>query len=120
MNREQIKKKVTVSLNQQLHTKGYITTVDTLLDIGVLSKQNYDLWRKGNVDYLERVCTCNLSQLSFIAHLIRSYAVSNELKKSMTVYMSYGKNKHKLRFSKSNQKSIEDNYASHYVKQEKK
>ena len=42
------------------HYRGYAAPVDVLMDIGVLSKQDYENWRFGKVPYLERVCKINL------------------------------------------------------------
>lgn len=51
---------------QQIKKNGSTTSVQVLMDVGVLSKENYKKWRFGKVDYLERVCNVNLSKLSFV------------------------------------------------------
>ena len=66
--------KVHSSVYHQYQKRGYAAPVDVLMDVGVLSKQKYDDWRNGRVDYLERVCTCNLKRFSFIMKQIRSYS----------------------------------------------
>jgi len=79
----------------------------------------------GEVDYLERVCKINLSKLSKINAEIRAYAKRNNLKASWTFYNQWksGKSKgnsaksQKLRFSKSGNENIENQYATHYVGQ---
>ena len=70
----------------QLKNRGYATTVDVLMDLEILSKSNYELWRNGKVPYLEKVCTANLKKLSTILHEIRVYAIKQKLKPSFTVY----------------------------------
>ena len=46
--------KVHSSVYHQCQRRGYAAPVDVLMDIGVLSKQRYEDWRYGKVDYLER------------------------------------------------------------------
>ena len=94
------------------------------MDIGVLSKQNYEDWRFGKIPYLERVCTINLRKLSFAMHQMRSYAKKAGLQPSFTYYKRWGVKKkggqgHKpvipLRFSKSGNEDVERWYATHFV-----
>lgn len=47
--------------------------MDVLLDIGMLTKENYQAWRTCRVDYLERVCHSNSNKLSLVMHEIRAY-----------------------------------------------
>ena len=121
MNDGEIKIKVDYSMYHQLQDKGFATPVDVLMDIGVLTKENYEKWRFGKVSYLEQVCTINLKKLSTIMHEIRSYALKNNLKPSWTYYSKWGvKNgkRPKLRFFKSGEEKIEESYATHYLKQQ--
>jgi len=62
--------------------KGFASPVDVLIFIGVLSKEDFERWRFGKVDYLECICKVNLRKLSFINHEIRSYAQKHDLKPS--------------------------------------
>ncbi|WBW95199.1 hypothetical protein [Oceanirhabdus sp. W0125-5] len=117
MNNDKLKKKVIAAVNRLINEKGYSAPVDVLMEIEVLSKKGYEDWRKGKVDYLERVCHTNLSKLSLIMKVLRNYAKENKLKNSKTVYMKWGKGaKQRLRFSKSGIRNIEEAYSTHYVK----
>jgi hypothetical protein len=93
--------------------------VQVLMDLSILSKEDYERWRFGKVDYLERVCKVNLSELSLIMREIRSYAAKNKLKASWTFYKQWGLKSRphakKLRFSKSGDEDIEKAYATHYI-----
>ena len=107
------------SMYTQLQKAGYATPVQVLIDLNVLSKTNYEKWRFGKIDYLERVCKINLSKLSAIMKEIRAYAKKNNLKSSFTFYNQWGNKKirgtRKLRFSKNGKEEIEIAYATHYV-----
>ena len=85
MNDKELIGKVHSSMYQQLKRKGYSTAVDVLMDLGVLSKANCELWRNGKVSYLERVCSINLKKLSTILHEMRVYAKKMSLKPSYCV-----------------------------------
>lgn len=116
MNNEKIKAKTIAACQTQRNSRGIIILIDVLIDVGVLTKQNYENWRFGKVNYLERVCTCNLKKLSLIMHEVRSYAAKNGLKPSITYYKRWGaKRKMPLRFSKSGKPFIEKSYATHYI-----
>ncbi len=104
------------AMYQNIKKKGYVAPVDVLMDIGVLLEKDYDDWRFGRVDFLERVCRANLRELSGIMKEIRAYATNNNLKPSYSCYHQWGNNKDRmLRFSKSYDEKIEQNYATHFV-----
>lgn len=117
MNNKELIGRVHSSMYQQLKKRGYATPVDVLMDLNILSKDNYELWRNGKVPYLEKVCNINLKKLSTILHEMRVYAEKGNLKPSYTVYKQWGVKKQviKLRFSKSGSEDIEKWYATHFV-----
>ena len=120
MNNKELQKRVHSSMYTQIKEKGIATPVEVLMAIGVLSKADYENWRFGRVDYLERVCKINLSKLSSINREIRAFARRNELKPSLTDYKKWGKGvKISLRFSKYGHASVEKLYATHYVNKRK-
>ena len=104
--------------------RGIFRLTDLLMEIGVLPKEKYEDWRRGRIDYLERVCTVNLRKLSFIMREIRAYAQKSGLKPSVTIYKQWAVKKksgqgHKpvirLRFGKSGDPDIERWYSTHFV-----
>lgn len=116
MQKENLTGQIHSSIYNQLEKKGFATPVDLLMDIGVLSKEDYTNWRLGKIDYLERVCKVNLHKLSEIMKEMRRYGSKNNLKQSFTVYKQWEcKTTRKLRFSKRGNEKIEEAYASHYL-----
>ncbi|MFT8887615.1 MAG: hypothetical protein ABF904_02210 [Ethanoligenens sp.] len=119
MNSNDMKGKIHNSMYQQLQKSGTAVPVQVLLDLGILSKEDYDRWRFGKVYYLERVCKASLSKLSLIMREIRGYAAKNNLKASWTFYKQWGlkslPHAKKLQFSKSGGEDIEKAYATHYI-----
>jgi hypothetical protein len=116
MNDGELKHKVNQVMYDLMVSTGMVVPVDVMQRVGVLSKENYEKWRKGEVDYLERVCTCNLNKLSTLMQELRVFAKKNDLKPSWTYYHGWAKAKDKkLRFSKSGNEAIEQSYATSYV-----
>ena len=119
MNDKELKQGVNNVMFELMKTTGVIAPVDVLMRTGVLSKTDYENWRQGKVDYLERVCMVNLQKLSTLMREMRVFAQKNGLKPSWTCYHGWAKNKSaKLRFSKSGDENIERGYATHYISQQ--
>jgi hypothetical protein len=119
-NDKELHDKVNSAMYTLIKEKGFASPAEVLISIGALSKEDYERWCNGEVDYLERVCKVNLRKLSFINHEIRVYARKHELKPSWTAYNKWGRgNKTRLRFSKSGDDNIEKLYATHYISQQK-
>ena len=124
MNDKELIGKVHSAVYHPCQRRGYAAPVDVLMEIGVLPKQQYEDWRFGRVDYLERVCMVNLRKLSFIMRQMRVYAQKTGLKPSFCYYKQWDVKKknsqgHRpvipLRFSKSGDLEIEKWYATHFV-----
>jgi len=120
MNDKELHGKVHSAMYGLIKEKGVASPAEVLMSIGVLSKEDYENWRFGRVDYLERVCKINLRKLSLVNREIRSFASKNDLKPSWTDYRKWGKgNSIRLRFSKSGDENVERLYATHYVSKRK-
>ena len=124
MNNRDLTGKVNSAMYRQCRDRGFAAPVDVLMEIGYLSKKDYENWRYGRVSYLERVCTANLSKLSSVMHQMRVYAKKAGLKPSFCYYKRWGVKKKggqgrkpviPLRFSKSGDPEIERWYATHFV-----
>ena len=116
MNISELEKKVKENAHSLVYEKGFVCSVDMLLRLGYLTKEDYESWRFGKIEYLEKVCKTNLSKLSLINNTIRKTANDLKLERSWTGYNKFGKGQSKkLIFSKSRNQKIEDAYATHYV-----
>lgn len=124
MNNGELTAKVRSAVYLQCRNRGFAAPVDVLMEVGYLSKRDYENWRYGRVDYLERVCKANLSKLSLVMREMRSYAAKAGLKPSFCYYKQWGTKKKNgqgrkpvipLRFSKSGDAEIEQRYATHFV-----
>ena len=122
MNDKELHAKVNAAAYKLMRASGIVSPVEVLMEIGILSRADYERWRKGQLDYLERLCKINLRKLSKINKEIRAFAIRNNLKPSWTLYRKWGKrqrdvdgNTVKLRFSKSGDEKVERWYATHYI-----
>ena len=52
----------------------YVSAIDVLCGMGLLHAEQVDLWRKGRVDFLERVIQGNLSKISSSMAIFRRWA----------------------------------------------
>jgi len=116
MNNQDLEKKVKSLVHSLKFEKGFVCSVDVLMGLEYLTKNDFENWRFGKVDYLERVCQTNLHKLTFMNSLIRKFSKELNLKESITIYKKFGKGpKRILRFSKTGIQNIEDAYSTHYV-----
>jgi len=116
MNRTELKKKIKLFAIELLKEKEYVSSIDLLLKLNYLAQSDHEKWRFGEIEFLEKACTANLSKLNFIGNNLKAISKELNLKESSTAYMKFGKgSKMKLRFSKSNDENIEKRYSTHYV-----
>jgi hypothetical protein len=117
VNRAELVASMNRASSEVLRQKGYISFVDILIQMGKLTKEDYDSWRMKRISYLERAIRLNLSQISHLLRTLRQNAVKGHLQPSKTAYVSWGKGaKRPLRFSKSGHPAIEEAYSTHFVK----
>jgi ribosome-interacting GTPase 1 len=116
MNKQDLEKKINKIICDLSDNQGYISSIDVLIKLDYLSKTDYEKWRNGKIDYLERVCKVNLGKLTTINKIIKEISNKMQFVPSLTVYNKYGKGpKIKLRFSKSGADNIEKAYSTHYI-----
>jgi hypothetical protein len=116
MNKLELEKKIQIIIREVTDHNGYVCASEVLIHLGYLSLKDYENWRKGKIEYLEKVCTVNLGILSTIVRLINKVSEKMKLEPSLTVYNKYGKGPRiRLRFSKSGDINIEKAYSTHHV-----
>lgn len=116
MNNSELEKKINSIVSEVVNQKGYISSIDILIRLGYLSQTDYENWRKGKIEYLEKACQVNLGKLTTINRILRQVSGKMKLEPSWTAYNKFGKGpKMRLRFSKSGEENIEKAYSTHYV-----
>lgn len=100
-----------------LAQRDVFSPIDIFMEMGRLSKNNYEAWRKGHVPYLERVIEGNLSKTNRILRIIGFHAHDLDMVSRQTVYHQWGKgNKRILRFSRSGDSNLEKAYSRKYFR----
>ena len=108
--------KVVNAVDRVLSSKKYVTPIRVFQSMGLLEQKDIESWQKGQVPYLERVIGCNLHKASRILRILSFYAHDLNLKPSMTVYKRKVRGeKVPLRFTKFNDKNLEEEYARHFI-----
>jgi len=93
-----------------------VAPIEILIEMGNLSKKNYEAWRKGKVPFLERVFEGNISKANRILRIIGFHAHDLNMVPKITHYHQWGKGKKRaLQFSKSGDKKLEEAYSRHYL-----
>lgn len=99
-----------------LKREDVLTPIGILIEMGHLSKNNYEAWRKGQVPFLERVIEGNLSKANRILRIIGFHAHDLNMVPRQTVYHQWGKGKKRvLRFSRYGDPNLEKAYSRHYI-----
>ena len=109
---EKISGSVSEAAGKAVSQRGYATAIDVFIGLGWLSQKDLLSWKRGEIPFLERVVTANLSRISRAMKEFRVWAVKAQLKPSTTVYKHKS---HTLRFSKSGHEGIEAAYRTHFV-----
>ena len=111
-----LEKRVARASETALSRQHYVSAIDVLCGMGLLLPMHVDSWRKGRVDYLERVIQGNLHKISSSMEIFRRWAREKGLKPSETGYVRRARSGTiPLQFSKSGDPAIEKNYSTHYI-----
>jgi hypothetical protein len=111
-----LEERVARAAETALSRQHYVSAIDVLCGMGLLLPMHVDSWRRGRVDYLERVIQGNLHKLSSSMGIFRRWAGEKGLKPSETAYIRRARSGSiALQFSKSGDPAIEKNYSTHYI-----
>jgi hypothetical protein len=117
-NRNALAQRVVKAAEAALAGQGYASSIDVLVGIGWLDSGKVEQWRRGQIDYLERAVQTNLPRISEAMKLFRSWAARRGLSASPTSYIARSPLRQTLRFSRSDDPTIEALYRTHWVSQE--
>jgi hypothetical protein len=115
-NEEALRARVVRAAESALVHHQYVSAIDVLIGMGLLAPSNLEAWRKGRVDFLERVIQGNLKKISRSMAMFRQWARAKELRPSETRYVQRTRaGVVDLQFSASGDPDIEKTYRTHYV-----
>jgi hypothetical protein len=114
-NQQKLWQKIAAAGSAAVAKNGYVTAIDALLATGWLQAEKVEEWRRGRVPYLEQVVIASLPKISTAMRTFRRWAESASLRPSETVYVSWTKDRRRLRFSKPGDRNIEQAYSTHWL-----
>jgi len=111
-----LEERVVRAAETALARQQYVSAIDVFCGMGLLTPTHVDSWRKGRIDFLERVIQGNLSKISSSMATFRRWAQEKGLKLSETGYARRTRSGTiPLQFSKSGDPAIEKSYRTHYI-----
>jgi len=114
-NRAKLERQIAVAATSALSARQVVTPVEVLIGIGWLNAADVEAWRRGRVPYLERVATAYLAKLSTALRLLQGWAHRNGLTPSETAYVAWTRDRHRLRFTRTGDVTIERAYRTHWI-----
>jgi hypothetical protein len=112
---DSIERRVNEAISAAIKHHQYVSAIDVLIGMELLTQEKVEAWRRGQIPYLERVVTAGLGTISRAMKFFAQQATKGGLSPSETIYCRRGAGKHPLRFSKSRNPNIEKAYRTHYV-----
>ncbi len=117
--RDALEQRVARAAEAALAHHRYVSAIDVLTGIGLLAAPHLQAWRKGRVDFLERVIQGNPKKISSAMGAFHRWAEAKGLRPSETAYRSRTREGTRdLQFSESGDPSIEKAFRTHYVSPE--
>ena len=115
-NKRKLESRVRSAAEAALADQHYVSAIDVLCGMGSLTPANVARWRRGQLDFLERIIQGNLRKISMSMSFFRQWAQARGLKPSETRYVRRARSGTvDLRFSKSGDPKIEKAYRTHFV-----
>ncbi len=109
-----IERRVNEAMSAALKHHKYVSAVDVLVGMELLTTETVESWRKGQIPYLERVVIAGLGTISRAMRFFHQQSRKGGLLPRETAYLTRGSGKRPLRFSKSGNPNIEKLYRTHY------
>ena len=114
--RNQLRERIVRAAEAALAHYQYVSAIDILTGAGLLAPTHVESWRKGRIDFLERVIQVNLKKNSQSMAMFCHWALANGLQPSENRYVRRTRTGTvDLQFSKSRDPAIEKSYRMYYV-----
>ncbi|MCL4522215.1 MAG: hypothetical protein M1415_11690 [Firmicutes bacterium] len=116
MNRQEVRVRVKEAMDEAIGEHGYVSPLQVLIRLQVVSPKSVEDWRAGRILALERVAHMNLSKLNALLDVMKELATLMDLTPSWTAYQRKTRGgRMRLRFSKSGDPNTERKYSTHFV-----
>ncbi len=117
--KQPLEQRVVRAAEAALADHSYVSAIDVLTGMGLLPASQVEQWRRGRIDFLERVIQGNPEKISSAMTAFRRWALDTGLRPSETAYKTGDRaGVRDLQFSASGDPSIEAAYRTRYVSPE--
>ena len=113
-----LEQRVVRAAEAALSDRHYVSAIDVLVGLGWLAPTWVDVWRQGRLEYLERAVDVGPGKLSSALRVFDNWAAERGLVPSETAYVARSRDRRPLRFSESEDPTIEKAYRTHWVSPE--
>jgi hypothetical protein len=114
-HRAQLAARIAEVAGHALSTRHVVTPIEVLAGIGWLPAVQIESWRRGRVPYLERVAGANLATVNTALRLLADWARQHGLTPSETVYVTWTRDRRRLRFTKTGDSHVERAWRTHWI-----
>lgn len=109
-------RRVVRAVTAALKESKVVAPIAVFQNMGLLSPQDVQEWRRGRIPYLEKAIRCNLAKASRILRILNLHAQACSLAPSWTGYCRKTRGgKIRLRFSKYSDPNLEEAYSRHFL-----
>jgi hypothetical protein len=113
---EDLRLRVVRAAEAALSRQQYVSAIDVLCGMGLLASTHLDAWRKGRIDFLERVIQGNPHKISSSLSIFRNWAHEKGLNPSETGYVRTTRvGTAPLQFTQAADPDTEKVYRTHYL-----
>jgi ribosomal protein L35 len=111
-NKDKYYPKVVNAVGKILETRNEVSPIDIFLTMGMLEKKKLEIWKNGQVQYLEQILHGSLSKLNRVLRILRFHAHDLNLSPKIA---QYKRGNRILRFTKTGNTKLEEAYCRHFV-----
>ena len=115
-HQEELNKRVVRAAEAALSQQKYVSAIDVLSGMRLLTPTHVEFWRKGRVDSLDQVIQGSPRKISLSLEIFRRWAIEHGLTPSEIAYTRHTRSGTvDLRFSQSGDPAVEKIYRTHYL-----
>ena len=115
-NQDALKQRVLQAAENALADHGYVSLIDLFTGMRLLEPVHVESWRKGRIDFLERMLQGSANKIAFSQSVFRQWVREKGLQPSETRYLRAGRDGPvELRFTVSGDPEIEKTCRTHFV-----
>jgi hypothetical protein len=115
-NKPTVEERAVLSAERALASQKYVTAIDVLVNMGLLSPNHAENWRKGRIDYLEEFIQGSPNKIAAALQTFHRWAKERGLTPSEARYVVEGRaGTRELRFTSSGDPNVERVFRTQYL-----